>query len=69
MTSILEFEVPGELILGLFQLLPLIDVFFLDVLDFCLHCLQLSKELEDRNIKETRIAKMKRTSSIISLKI
>lgn len=46
--DILEFEVPGELVQVLFQLLAVVDVYLLEVLDFCLNCLQLGKQLEDR---------------------
>lgn len=44
--TLLEFQLPGELILCLFQLLPLLDVLFLEVMDLCLHCLKLGEELE-----------------------
>lgn len=46
--NLLEFQLPGELILSLLQLLPLLDVFFLEVMDLCLHCLKLGEELEPR---------------------
>lgn len=44
--DLLEFQLPGELILGLLQLLPLLDVLFLEVMDLCLDCLKLREELE-----------------------
>lgn len=46
--NLLEFQLPGELILGLLQLLALLDVLLLEVMDLCLHCLQLGEELEPR---------------------
>lgn len=42
----LELELPGELILGLLQLLALLDVLFLEVVDLSLHSLELGKELQ-----------------------
>lgn len=46
--NLLEFQLPGELILSLLQLLPFLDVFLLEVMDLCLHCLKLGEELEPR---------------------
>lgn len=43
--KMLEFQLPGELILGLLQLLPLLDVLFLEVMDLCLDCLKLREQL------------------------
>lgn len=37
--SILEFEIPGQLVLGLLQLLSLLDVQLLDFIDLSFHCL------------------------------
>lgn len=45
---LLEFQLPGELILSLLQLLTLLDVLFLEVMDLCLHRLKLGEELEPR---------------------
>lgn len=45
---LLEFQLPGELILSLLQLLTLLDVLFLEVMDLCLHCLKLGEELEPK---------------------
>lgn len=42
----LELQFPGQFILGLFQLLALLDVLLLEVVDLCLHRLQLGKELQ-----------------------
>jgi len=50
--SVLELEVPGELVLGLLQLLPLVDVRLLDVVDLGLHGLQLGKQLEDERRRQ-----------------
>lgn len=44
--DLLEFQLPGKLILGLLQLLSLLDMLFLEVMDLCLDCLKLREELE-----------------------
>lgn len=44
--DLLEFQLPGKLILSLLQLLSLLDVLFLEVMDLCLDCLKLREELE-----------------------
>lgn len=46
--NLLKFQLPGELILSLFQLLTFLDVLFLEVMDLCFHCLKLGEELEPK---------------------
>ena len=43
--NLLEFEFTCQLILSLFEFLPLTDMFFLQILDLLFRCLQLSKQL------------------------
>lgn len=45
--ALLELQVPGQLVLGLLQLLPVLDVGLLDVVDLGLHRLQLGKQLQE----------------------
>lgn len=46
--NLLEFQLPGELILSLLQLLTLLDVLFLEIMDLCFHRLKLGEELEPK---------------------
>lgn len=54
--NLLELQLPGELILSLLQLLPLFDVLFLEVMDLCLHRLELGEELEPGEKQMRRVA-------------
>lgn len=68
MCPILELEFSGELVLGLFVFLPLLDVLLLDVLNFCLHRLQLGKQLQDtRSRKKVSLTKKHKQISVLNL--
>ena len=47
-TDILEFEFSREFVLGLLQLLSAPHMLVVDILNLCLHTLQLSIELRER---------------------
>lgn len=57
--GLLELEVPGELVLGLLQLLPVLDVGLLDVVDLGLHRLQLGKQLQEADTRACLTSKTK----------
>lgn len=50
--SLLELQVPGQLVLGLLQVLPVLDVDLLDVVDLGLHRLQFGKQLQEAETRQ-----------------